>query len=352
MEKRNTIIFLFFIIIACLLLMALIFLIDSNNKVIKISSANLESGANVEIKENQIISFEFEEDEYSISPKINEEEYLEIVIMNQSFILLLNVEESIDLDKDGNYDFKIKFTKLEGINYINILKLTNQTFEEEEEINEEDREETEEINEEDREETEEINEDYLNDEPESPSNNINEEEIRICIDGIINETLNQFIENNGYINNQPQYSLNYNGEEIPYYCYTSQDRQRCIVQEPNLINFFESEINENIKNNVINCYPEHMEIINNSIYEIKLTETNEGENRNQIDSIYRLSIIIQQIISQETRYCNADYLEIVETYDWIKITKYVTQESDKIYTVTDNENGDEIKFAIRNCVIS
>ena len=80
--------------------------------------------------------------------------------------------------------------------------------------------------------------------------------IQECMQQKIEDTVETISLQGGSVNPEFYYSY-YNGEgedKIEYLCYTNQNYQKCIVQEPQLIAHIEQEILDTIEPSMENCF--------------------------------------------------------------------------------------------------
>lgn len=167
---------------------------------------------------------------------------------------------------------------------------------------------------------------------------------------------------------------------ISYLCYNQNYYLPCINQEPMLIQHLKDEIENEIKSQVESCFSELGNSLENEGYvvdavyrefevdllpkkvaveinsELTLTKTNESfryENFTVVvpSRIYEQTIVVQEIISQEAKYCNFEFLGFMLLYPEFHINKFLTTDSITIYTIKHQDSEDKFRFAIRGCVI-
>jgi len=205
--------------------------------------------------------------------------------------------------------------------------------------------------------------------------------IEHCINSQVEKSVGKIMNNSGYVK-KSNLTKNFDGKDIAYLCYTKSNYARCIVIEPVLIEHIETEIYNDIKNKIDECFinlktdlekegysvtiesgmgfsinlvPGDVEtIINKKITITKADETRKfGEFKiNYHTPLYDMAIIIQNIVRQESLYCNSEYTLIMRANPWIEIDKFQTGDDVKIYTLKDIKTKKEIKFAIRGCVLN
>ncbi len=171
-------------------------------------------------------------------------------------------------------------------------------------------------------------------------------------------------------------------EEIPriYLCYNENFYLGCINQEPMLIEHIEKEITDYIRPEIENCFSSFKEELGKKGYNVDLGEMNittelktrkvfvtidrkiqldKNQELRGFDSfkvqithpIYDLANVAMEIINQESKYCNFEYIGHMIFYPRYNINKFVAGDSSKIYTVTEVVSGKEFVFATKGCVV-
>ncbi|HRZ85679.1 MAG TPA: hypothetical protein P5277_02765 [Candidatus Paceibacterota bacterium] len=211
-----------------------------------------------------------------------------------------------------------------------------------------------------------------------------------CIDNNIKEVTDYMIIHNFYLGEPRIYkSFGYNlgkNDEIPfdkypYLCYTDKYYAKCIVQEPALISFLEKQVTDYLKPKIAACFDNlksemikdgysvqidkegefSVEMISRGVKvkvarEMIFVKADSQKNVGTFSSvtqtpIYDLAITAQEIVRQEAKWCNSDYVMIMRNNPKIEINKFQTGDDNKIYTVKDTLTGKVIRFAIRGCVL-
>ncbi|MEM3074466.1 MAG: hypothetical protein QW727_00800 [Candidatus Pacearchaeota archaeon] len=217
------------------------------------------------------------------------------------------------------------------------------------------------------------------------------EELESCIKSYLEEAVDLIFENSGYIElpeltyqirNIYGYYKQENEKKIPYLCYTAINYVRCIPQEPFFVNHIEDEIKnfiipkveicfENLRNRLQERNYETMFGITKNldvelnergvqIYiekEISQTKAEKEERFSEFKSNYKTRLydvakISEKIITEEVKFCNSDYVEVMRNNKLIEITKFQTGDDVKVYSVKDLPSKKEFKFAVRNCVLA
>ena len=202
--------------------------------------------------------------------------------------------------------------------------------------------------------------------------------IEKCARDYVKEALDILMPQGSYI--EPRNYKLYKDVKVGYLCYTREFYETCKNQEPMLIEHIEKEVIGYIEPRMQNCFsnlrrelekknydidmqsmnisveikPEKVFItINRKLQLIKNEQTRNYETfKAQILSpIYELSVIALKIMNGESVGCGYDYVNEMMLYSNYDIKKFVTGDSTKIYTLKDKISQQELKFAIRSCVV-
>ncbi len=205
-----------------------------------------------------------------------------------------------------------------------------------------------------------------------------------CVGDKIKEAVEIIGLQGGHINNPLSKEFKFEGEEvfrkISYLCYNQNYYLPCVNQEPMLIQHLKKEIEDYISKDVENCFKDltsslekqnyvvdakykgfEVELIPKKIIinldgEIILTKAEETSRQEDFKIItpsrfYDLAIVVQEITSQEARFCNFEYLGYMMFYPQWKITKLSASDSTIIYTVEHKDSKEKFRFAVRSCAI-
>ncbi len=222
----------------------------------------------------------------------------------------------------------------------------------------------------------------------NPSIKISPEEnpsyyLKSCVEEKVKATLLKISEQGGYIENPLHLEFQFTGEEkvnISYLCYQQNYYLPCINQEPVFITHLKKEIKSEIAEEVRECfdllakdldskgytvdalfenfeiklYPKTVEI--DTISRLTATKADSTKTITDINFLvssrfYDLAVVVQEIVSQEARFCNFEQLGYMMIYPQYDIDKFRTGNSDTIYTVKYKESGERFRFAVRSCVI-
>lgn len=205
-----------------------------------------------------------------------------------------------------------------------------------------------------------------------------------CIEDKVKEAVKIIGLQGGHINNPLSKEFKFEEEgvfrNISYLCYNQNYYLPCINQEPMLIQHLKKEIKDYISDNVENCFNDlklslekqgytvnvkynefkidlmSKKVIVNTDAEVTLTKSGETSKQDNFKIIvpsrfYDLAIVVQEITSQEARFCNFEYLGYMLTYPEFNIDKLRTSDSTIIYTVQHKDSKEKFRFAVRSCVI-
>lgn len=205
-----------------------------------------------------------------------------------------------------------------------------------------------------------------------------------CIEDKTREAIEIIGLQGGLVNNPLSKEFKFEEEEvfrnISYLCYNQNYYLPCVNQEPMLIQHLKKEIENYISKDIENCFKDltsslekqnyivdvkyngfEVELIPKKIIinldgEIVLTKTEETSRQEGFKVIvpsrfYDLSIVVQEITSQEARFCNFEYLGYMMFYPQWNIDKLRTGDSTIIYTVEHKDSKEKFRFAVRSCAI-
>jgi hypothetical protein len=176
----------------------------------------------------------------------------------------------------------------------------------------------------------------------------------------------------------PQANYMYEGKKFEYLCYTNQNFDTCIMQQPMILNKVESEINKQIAFNVNECFKSTKSKLENRGYstslvngdtstklipesliiksDISLTASRNGKNTYtdfefRIPSqLYGLVMLSTSILNFEARYGDSDPAIYMTLYPDIKVEKEKQGDGTTLYFVSDRNTGEQFNFASRSLV--
>ncbi len=205
-----------------------------------------------------------------------------------------------------------------------------------------------------------------------------------CIEDKLIESVEILSSQGGYIKNPLNRTFKFDSDKKPsdisYLCYNQNYYTPCVNQEPVLIQHLKKEIYDYIKDDVESCFNElklsleNQRFTVNGVYrdfevklmpkkivleidaEITATKTDETKKIDSLKTLtltrfYDLSLVVQEIVSQEARFCNFESLGYMLIYPQYNIDKFRTGDSTTIYTVQHRDSKEKFRFALRGCVI-
>jgi len=206
-----------------------------------------------------------------------------------------------------------------------------------------------------------------------------------CIEPRINNAVKILENQGGKINPGLFKTFKFNEDKdyfnISFLCYTDKNYLPCVNRNPILINSLEEEINEYIADEMVKCFAdwktsmekndfvvemsglsfdvelEPKKIILNAQKEISASSKGESFQYNEFrvvlpTKIYDLASVVQEIVSQEAKYCNFDIQGFMLFYPKFNIDKFRTSDLNTIYVVQDRASSEKFKFAVRSCVVA
>lgn len=205
-----------------------------------------------------------------------------------------------------------------------------------------------------------------------------------CMEEKIKETIGLISSQGGYIENPLHKNFKFENEKvftnISYLCYNQNYYLPCINQEPMLIQHLKEEIYNYIFEDVENCFDALTSNLEKQAYvvdvkyqgfEVDLMEkkvvveingelvlTKSGETLKHEDfkiivpsRFYDLAVVVQEIVSQEARFCHFEHLGFMLFYPQFSIDRFRTSDLITIYTLEYRDSKETFRFAVRGCVI-
>ena len=223
-------------------------------------------------------------------------------------------------------------------------------------------------------------------EPVSPADLATNEFISQCVNEHVKDAVEIMLPNGGYIDITSKVKKMYRGANVTFLCYTINNYQKCINQDPMYIRSLENEITEFIAPEVAECFNSLSKDLKDNGYdserkgymEIK-TKFFPGQIRVDIiqkfemsgkgkaqefegfevktgSYLYDLASVAQKAVNGEALKCDFDYVRHMLLYPEFDITKDANSndpefEDIKIYTIKHKKTEEEIVFAIRSCAL-
>ena len=198
--------------------------------------------------------------------------------------------------------------------------------------------------------------------------------LRECIEPDIKDTIDTLSKQGGYAD--PEGFVTFNGTKVKYLCYTGEDFELCVVQEPFIKNHFEQELNDAIKPKVNDCANELKTLYRDAGYDVSGPRANSNisivPGRIQIDIItpltvtrgdtrtfegfdasiqsqmYDLLSIAGNIIEFEAFYGDSETNLYIQSYPDLKIEKIRLGDGSTVYTVSNVLTNEKFTFASRS----
>ena len=200
--------------------------------------------------------------------------------------------------------------------------------------------------------------------------------IHSCLEDKIKDTVEKISLQGGSI--EPEHYFTYNNVRIEYLCYTNENYKTCIVQRPLLKQHIESEIENEIREDVVNCfnslrasyeeknYNVQMEVGRTTLellpkrvvasFDYLLTvskgQTDRYNSFNVVlnNNLYELISISNSIVEWETIFGDVDPRTYMMLYPDLRVEKNLRDDGTKIYVLTDKNTENKFQFASRSLV--
>jgi hypothetical protein len=176
---------------------------------------------------------------------------------------------------------------------------------------------------------------------------------------------------------EPEHYFLYQNNKIEYLCYTAEYYKTCSVQRPLLKQHIESEIMEDISDDVESCFNNLLENYRNERYTANLergkttvellpkrivtnfndyvltvskAETARYDSFGVLlnNNLYELTSIANSIIEWESNYGDAETTIYMTYYKDLKVEKKKQQEGTTVYILTDRNTENKFQFASRS----
>ena len=206
-----------------------------------------------------------------------------------------------------------------------------------------------------------------------------------CLEDDVYEILEKISPQGGYLENPLNIEFKNIDEGIfyktSYLCYTQAYNQKCVNQEPNLIQHIENEIQNHIEEKVRTCTDSLEESYSKAGYTVGVLDQGfevdlnfnkivikidkelklglgddvsliKGFEVNIDSNIYELIKTAQKIVNSEAVSCEFDYVQYMINNPNIEINyEQITSSGSEIYTIKDLKTQEWFRFAIRGCVL-
>ena len=202
--------------------------------------------------------------------------------------------------------------------------------------------------------------------------------IQNCLEEEIGQTVETISMRGGSLN--PEFYFKFDEVNIEYLCYTNDPIPAlCVPQRPLLQQHIESEVEQDISEEVTSCFNALVENYNGDGYNTNLqtgrtnvellpnrivvnfsdyiltaskdeTERHDSFSVVLNNNLYELVSIAKSIVEWETTLGEADVRVYNNNYPHLDVDKNPRDDGTKIYTVTDLNTGDQFQFASRSFV--
>ncbi len=172
---------------------------------------------------------------------------------------------------------------------------------------------------------------------------------------------------------ESKFTYPYNGDKVPYLCYTDEFYKTCTVQEALLTRQFEKNLKALTKDKVQSCYDSNVNSLRSQGYEvkegqlefepslelgrvkisIKAPTTIDSASFSKVDlsfqsPIYEMLMFASTITQQEARFGDSDLDSLRLYYPDYIFLKTKRGDGTTIYTIKSKKFGDEISFASKS----
>jgi hypothetical protein len=205
--------------------------------------------------------------------------------------------------------------------------------------------------------------------------------IQTCAKNSLDSSQEKISPNGGFLN--PRSYVVYDDSNVTWMCHTSQDYELCTNKHPLLIHEMEKELENIVRPEVVNCFSQmkavyqkydykeeplnlSVEIVDGRVLikidkKISYTKSGSTTSLDNFDTavfspLYDFAKITQTIIADEIdcncgeESCNSDSVMLSIYNPDYEIGKFVSGNSEEVYSITELETGSKFNVAIRNCV--
>lgn len=200
--------------------------------------------------------------------------------------------------------------------------------------------------------------------------------LQTCIEERLRESVDIVMMQGGSMT--PENYILYDGNKVEYLCYTNEDYQTCIMQQPLLLQHVEDEIKSEVDSKLKQCAtsleqelkakgysvsaqtPEFtLDIVPDKmvvIIDYQLTASKDGTLAyNQFvfsyeSELYDLIMIAASILNFEAHYGDAETTTYMAAYPDISVEKYKQSDSSTVYIISHRETEEEFYFASRSLI--
>lgn len=200
--------------------------------------------------------------------------------------------------------------------------------------------------------------------------------IQTCLEDKIKDTVETVSLQGGSL--VPEHYFTYNNINIEYLCYTNQNYETCVVQRPLLKQHTESEIENEIREDVVNCFNALKESYEEKSYNVGMESgitnvellpkrvvasfdyilsVSKGQTDRYDDfsvvlnnNLYELISIANSVIEWEVIEGEADPRIYMTFYPDLRVERNHRDDGTNIYVLTDKNTENKFQFASRSLV--
>jgi hypothetical protein len=194
-----------------------------------------------------------------------------------------------------------------------------------------------------------------------------------CVEDAVSQGIFELEKTIGFIN--PEFTYAYQGQEIPYLCYSHEYLELCTVQKPFLKQHFEGELELFIEDNINSCYSNSIANLKSQGYDVKSgivdfeiyfeldsvkvsinapttvgAGTFEKFNVKINSPIYEMLMLATSVIQSETKFGDGNTDSLMLLHQDYVVLKLKQSEGTTIYIIRHKTFIDEITFASRSLV--
>lgn len=194
-----------------------------------------------------------------------------------------------------------------------------------------------------------------------------------CVEDVVKTSLNELEKNGEFLTNG--FYKKYQGENIPYLCYTSDYYKTCTIQNPFIFKSYEKALNKVTKEKIKSCYDSSIDELRAQGFNVRAGEIKQnitivpGKVRTLLSvptrigsqsfqrfnvefnsPIYEMLFLATSLIQSEAELGSGDLDSLRSYYPDYRFKKLELGDGTTIYTIKSIKFNDEIKFASRSLV--
>ncbi len=198
--------------------------------------------------------------------------------------------------------------------------------------------------------------------------------IQACLEDKIKDTIEIISLQGGSL--EPEHYIIYEGETVEYLCYTNEEFRGCVMQQPLLKQHIESEIEDEIREDVVNCFdalevsyeeksynvgiepgltsvellPKRVVASFDYVLTVSKAQTDRYDSFSVVlnNNLYELVGITNSILGVESEGVEAETTFYMNNYHDLQVEKEKKSDRSTVYILTDINNGKKFQFALRS----